>query len=620
MDKMTRCLRMTLSVALTTIWLVGQSNVALADANGRAGRSGASGSTCGGGCHSGGTVPTLAFASGGVPFSATTAVAGSVNTYTFTVSGGPGVTAGLGVKATSGALGVTGSTTKILSTEVVHSAPTPFVNGSVVYTFTWTAPATAGSVTLFGAGVSSNGDNATKLDGAAAIVATITVTGSTGGGGVNAAPIATFTAPATATVGSSVSFDASASTDSDGSIATYTWDFGDNSAGAGVNPPHSYAAVGTYTVKLVVTDNLGATGTSSQNIAISAIGTRVAPFANAGGPYSGTVVTEMLFNGSQSTVSSGLTATYDWNFGDGTATVLATGPQPAHIYSQSGTYIITLQVTDSGTPPLSSTATSSAVITGGTTPGGDTGQQLYDNNCASCHGPKGGPPGPDGAVSGTASSSISLAIQVVPVMQSLSTLSAAEIDAISTYLGPSSASVGQQLYDAACASCHGPNGIGGPDGNVAGTSAASINTAIQNVPEMQSLNTLSLDQISSIANFLNPTTQGRGELLYNADCASCHGPGGTGGDAKAIVGADAEDITKAIKDVPDMASLAPLLDQPDVIDAIAAFLGGGGNDDDDLSSKPKAPPKTNATPAAGALDWLSLFGVGAWGLSRRRRK
>lgn len=551
MGRMTRCLRTTLSMALVTACLVGQSNVASADAPGRAGRSGAAGSTCGGGCHSGGTVPTLAFASGGAPFSTINAVAGSVNTYTFTVSGGPGVTAGLGVKATNGTLGVTGTGTKILATEVVQSTPTPFVNGSVIYTFTWTAPATAGSVTLFGSGVSSNGDNTVKLDGAAAIVATITVTA--GGGGVNSAPIAAFTAPATATVGSPVSFDASASTDSDGTIAVYTWDFGDNSAGAGVKPPpHSYAAVGTYTVKLVVTDNLGATGTNTQNITISAIGTRVAPFANAGGPYSGTAGVEMLFNGSQSTISSGLTATYDWNYGDGTATALATGPQPAHIYSQPGTYVITLTVTDSGAPPLSNTATASAAILGGTPPpgGGGTGQQLYDNDCASCHGPKGGPPGPDGAVKGTASSSISSAIQVVPVMQSLSTLSAVEIDAISTYLGPA--------------------------------------------------------------------TQGSGELLYNANCASCHGPGGTGGDAVAIVGASAEDTTDAIKKVPDMASLAPLLDQPDVIDAITAFLGGG-EDDDDLT-KPKAPPKANATPAAGALDWLSLFGVGAWGLNRRRRK
>jgi 6-phosphogluconolactonase (cycloisomerase 2 family) len=68
----------------------------------------------------------------------------------------------------------------------------------------------------------------------------------------NQGPIASFT---DSTSGQSASFDASASSDPDGSVAQYAWDFGDGDTGSGVSPQHTYAAPGTYTVKLRVTDD-----------------------------------------------------------------------------------------------------------------------------------------------------------------------------------------------------------------------------------------------------------------------------------------------------------------------------------------------------------------------------
>ena len=50
------------------------------------------------------------------------------------------------------------------------------------------------------------------------------------------------------------------STDPDGTVESYAWDFGDGDTDVGVAPPHTYAAAGTYTVSLTVTDDDGATG------------------------------------------------------------------------------------------------------------------------------------------------------------------------------------------------------------------------------------------------------------------------------------------------------------------------------------------------------------------------
>ncbi|GGD05288.1 PKD domain-containing protein [Nocardioides daphniae] len=96
----------------------------------------------------------------------------------------------------------------------------------------------------------------------------------------NQLPTASFTA----TVSSqTVQLDAAASSDPDGAITSYAWTFGDGSTGTGVSPSHTYAAGGTYTVRLTVTDDAGATAVAERSVTVeepTTSTTRVVPFGS----------------------------------------------------------------------------------------------------------------------------------------------------------------------------------------------------------------------------------------------------------------------------------------------------------------------------------------------------
>ncbi|WP_158604491.1 PKD domain-containing protein [Nocardioides mangrovicus] len=82
----------------------------------------------------------------------------------------------------------------------------------------------------------------------------------------NAAPTASYTTSCTAL---SCTFDSSASSDSDGTITGWSWDFGDGGTSTSAKPTHAYSSAATYAVKLTVTDNGGATGTTTQQVTVS---------------------------------------------------------------------------------------------------------------------------------------------------------------------------------------------------------------------------------------------------------------------------------------------------------------------------------------------------------------
>ncbi|MEG3788676.1 M4 family metallopeptidase [Lysobacter sp. CCNWLW3] len=87
-------------------------------------------------------------------------------------------------------------------------------------------------------------------------------------GGGNAAPVANFSA---AVSGLSVAFT-DTSTDSDGTIASRSWNFGDGTTSTATNPSKTYATAGTYTVTLTVTDDDGATNTKTSSVTVGGTG------------------------------------------------------------------------------------------------------------------------------------------------------------------------------------------------------------------------------------------------------------------------------------------------------------------------------------------------------------
>ena len=151
---------------------------------------------------------------------------------------------------------------------------------------------------------------------------------------VNQPPVASFT---DSEAGLKASYDGSASHDTDGgTISSYAWDFGDGGQSSAASPNHTYSAPGDYTVALTVTDNQGGKDTSSRQIHV----TNTAPNAAFTLSTNGLNVSA---DGTASNDPDGTIASYDWNWGDGSAH--SAGATPAHTYAV-GTYTVTLTVTD----------------------------------------------------------------------------------------------------------------------------------------------------------------------------------------------------------------------------------------------------------------------------------
>lgn len=168
-------------------------------------------------------------------------------------------------------------------------------------------------------------------------------------------PIADFEySPANPQTGSLVLFNGTLSTDLDGRIATYRWDFdGDGSADStAAIAEYTYIAVGSYDASLTVTDNAGGADTLTLQIDVQAQvvaqppAVSLLPLADfefsPTEPSAGELV---LFNGLVSTDPDGEIIAYAWDF-DGDTLIDSTEGFAEHVFADAGTYNVSLTVTD----------------------------------------------------------------------------------------------------------------------------------------------------------------------------------------------------------------------------------------------------------------------------------
>ncbi|MFC6234442.1 PKD domain-containing protein [Leucobacter soli] len=153
---------------------------------------------------------------------------------------------------------------------------------------------------------------------------------------VNAPPIADFGYTATHLA---VELDASASTDTDGSVVSWQWNLGDGTSATGETVPHTYGAAGDYLVTLTVTDDDGASASTARTVTVTA-----APNTPPVAAFDfGTNGLQASFDASDSADLEGPIASWAWTFGDGDT---GAGETTSHTYDAAGSYVVTLTVTD----------------------------------------------------------------------------------------------------------------------------------------------------------------------------------------------------------------------------------------------------------------------------------
>jgi PKD repeat protein len=175
---------------------------------------------------------------------------------------------------------------------------------------------------------------------AGAVVATGCGKDSNGPGGDNAAPTAAFTWSCTDLACSFTD----ASSDRDGNIDGYSWQFGDGDGASSKNPSHTYGEGAAFSVTLTVTDNVGDDGTTSKTVTVT-------PQAGNGAPVADFDLTCSSLDCTfvdQSTDADGSIASWHWEFGDGDISTAENPPVHHYNVTEHTFFTATLIVTDNG--------------------------------------------------------------------------------------------------------------------------------------------------------------------------------------------------------------------------------------------------------------------------------
>ncbi|WP_157961589.1 PKD domain-containing protein [Acuticoccus kandeliae] len=143
-----------------------------------------------------------------------------------------------------------------------------------------------------------------------------------------------------------VQFDGRASSDADGAIIRYDWDFGDGERGIGSAPAHVYRRPGRYPVRLTVTDDSDTIRNTAEDTMVVLV--NAAPIADAGRNQIAAPNETVTIQGDRSIDPDGDIVAHEWTLGDGAT---ATGPILTHTYGAPGTYLVTLTVRDDSGHP-----------------------------------------------------------------------------------------------------------------------------------------------------------------------------------------------------------------------------------------------------------------------------
>nr|WP_243436257.1 PKD domain-containing protein [Acanthopleuribacter pedis] len=162
--------------------------------------------------------------------------------------------------------------------------------------------------------------------------------------GANQPPSADFTfSPTDPRVGDAIFFDASTSSDPDGTIEEYRWSLGNGIVRGGQTLAYAYPGAGAYNVVLTVTDNNGVSASSAQTVTV--LGNQLPTAAFSVSPTSPRINDRVVFDGAGSSDPDGEIVSWRWQFGD-RATATASGRSVEHRYLAAGTYQVVLEVTD----------------------------------------------------------------------------------------------------------------------------------------------------------------------------------------------------------------------------------------------------------------------------------
>jgi PKD repeat protein len=168
----------------------------------------------------------------------------------------------------------------------------------------------------------------------------------------NAAPLAVIAAPAC--TARTCTLSAAGSSDPNGDVYTYLWNFGDGSAtSTSAAPTRTYVADGNYTLTLTLTDTWGKAATVTAPLSILKPASNVAPTPVISAPSC--IARACSFPGVSSFDPNGDAFTYLWNYGDASATTTAaTGTRT---FTTAGPFTVTLTVTDAWGDVASTTTT-----------------------------------------------------------------------------------------------------------------------------------------------------------------------------------------------------------------------------------------------------------------------